>query len=97
MGVLAEFLVGGLTRPRLRLLAARVLAVQQMLEGAAFQEVFQELDREHFFERRIAFTIAMRVFRGGGLTKDLVYLRGLDVNNQANAMLWGAATAWIDK
>jgi uncharacterized protein (TIGR02421 family) len=78
LGVLAEYLVGGLTRPRLRLLAARVLAVQQMLEGAPFQEVFHELAREHFFERRIAFTIAMRVFRGGGLTKDLVYLRGLD-------------------
>jgi len=78
MGVLAEFLVGGLTRPRLRLLAARVLAVQQMLEGATFQEVFQQLEREHFFERRTAFTVAMRVFRGGGLTKDSVYLRGLD-------------------
>ena len=78
LGVLAEYLVGGLTRPRLRLLAARVLAVQQMLEGATFQEVFQQLDRELFFERRIAFTIAMRVFRGGGLTKDVVYLRGLD-------------------
>jgi hypothetical protein len=62
----------------LRLLAARVLAVQQMLDGASFQEVFHGLDREHFFERRIAFTIAMRVFRGGGLTKDLIYLRGLD-------------------
>jgi uncharacterized protein (TIGR02421 family) len=78
MGVLAEYLVGGLTRPRLRLLAARVLAVQHMLKGATFQEVFHELAREHFFERRIAFTIAMRVFRGGGLTKDIVYLRGLD-------------------
>ena len=78
LGVLAEYLVGGLTRPRLRLLAARVLAVQRMLEGATFQEVFHELDREHFFERRIAFTIAMRVSRGGGITKDLIYLRGLD-------------------
>jgi uncharacterized protein (TIGR02421 family) len=78
LGVLAEYLVGGLTRPRLRLLAARVLAVQHMLEGATFQEVFRTLDREHFFEQRTAFTIAMRVFRGGGLTKDIVYLRGLD-------------------
>jgi uncharacterized protein (TIGR02421 family) len=78
LGVLAEYLVGGLTRPRLRLLAARVIAVQRMLDGATFQEVFHELDSEHFFERRIAFTIAMRVFRGGGLTKDIVYLRGLD-------------------
>jgi uncharacterized protein (TIGR02421 family) len=78
LAVLAEYLVGGLTRPRLRLLGARVLAVQSMLEGAAFQEVFRELELEHFFEQRTAFTIAMRVFRGGGLTKDLVYLRGLD-------------------
>ena len=53
-------------------------AIEQMLQGANFQEVFHELHREHFFERRIAFTIAMRVFRGGGLTKDLIYLRGLD-------------------
>jgi uncharacterized protein (TIGR02421 family) len=78
MGVLAEYLVGGLTRPRLRLLAARVLAAQHMLEGASFQDVFQRLDRDHFFERRTAFTIAMRIFRGGGLTKDIVYLRGLN-------------------
>jgi uncharacterized protein (TIGR02421 family) len=78
MGVLAEYLVGGLTRPRLRLLAARVLAVQDMLDGATFQDVFRQLDRDHFFEKRTAFTIAMRVFRGGGLTKDIVYLRGLD-------------------
>jgi uncharacterized protein (TIGR02421 family) len=78
LGVLAEYLVGGLTRPRLRLLAARVLAVERMLEGATFEEVFHELDREYFFEQRTAFTIAMRVFRGGGLTKDIVYLRGLD-------------------
>jgi uncharacterized protein (TIGR02421 family) len=78
LGVLAEYLVGGLTRPRLRLLAARVLAVESMLQGASFQEVFRELSLERFFERRTAFTIAMRVFRGGGLTKDLVYLRGLD-------------------
>jgi uncharacterized protein (TIGR02421 family) len=78
LGVLAEYLVGGLTRPRLRLLAARVIAVQRMLDGATFREVFHELDGEHFFERRIAFTIAMRVFRGGGLTKDIIYLRGLD-------------------
>jgi uncharacterized protein (TIGR02421 family) len=78
LGVLAEYLVGGLTRPRLRLLAARVLAVQHMLEGANFQEVFRKFDREYFFEQRTAFTMTMRVFRGGGLTKDIVYLRGLD-------------------
>ena len=77
LAVLAEYLVGGLSRPRLRLLAARVVAVRRLTEGASFVEVFRELVRDHGFDRRTAFTIAMRVYRGGGLTKDAVYLQGL--------------------
>lgn len=77
LAVLSEYLVGGFSRPRLRLLAARVVAVARMVEGASFVEVFRELDRAYDFAQRTAFTIAMRVFRGGGLTKDAVYLRGL--------------------
>ncbi len=77
LAVFAEYLVGGFSRPRLRLLAARVLAVHRMLDGADFVEVFRELDRAHDFEQRTAFSVTMRVFRGGGLTKDVVYLRGL--------------------
>lgn len=77
IAVLSEYLVGGFSRPRLRLLAARVLAVQRMIEGASFVEVFRELDRAHDFAQRTAFNIVVRVFRGGGLTKDVVYLRGL--------------------
>lgn len=77
IAVLAEYLVGGFSRPRLRLLAARVLAVHQMVEGADFVEVFRTLDRAHHLPRRTAFNVAARVFRGGGLTKDIVYLRGL--------------------
>jgi uncharacterized protein (TIGR02421 family) len=77
IAVLSEYLVGGFSRPRLRLLAARVLAVHRMVEGEDFVGVFRELDRTHDFAQRTAFNIAMRVFRGGGLTKDIVYLRGL--------------------
>jgi uncharacterized protein (TIGR02421 family) len=77
IAVLSEYLVGGFSRPRLRLLAARVLAVHRMVGGADFVEVFRELDRAHDFAQRTAFNIVMRVFRGGGLTKDVVYLRGL--------------------
>jgi len=77
LAVLSEYLVGGLSRPRLRLLAARVIAAHRMISGAGFVEVFRELDRAHDFAQRTAFTITMRVFRGGGLTKDAVYLRGL--------------------
>ncbi len=77
LAVLAEYICGGLSRPRLRLLAARVVAVRQMIEGASFVDVFRELDRFYDFGQKTAFTITLRVFRGGGLTKDAAYLRGL--------------------
>ena len=76
LAILAEYLVGGLTRPRLRLLAARVLAVKLLLDGAGFVDTFRML-AGHGFARRVAYTIAMRVYRGGGLTKDADYLEGL--------------------
>ncbi len=76
IAVVAEYLAGGLSRPRLRLLAARVVASRHMIEGATFVEVFRELDRTYDFEHRTAFGITTRVFRGGGLTKDVSYLRG---------------------
>lgn len=76
IAVLAEFLVGGLSRPRLRLLAGRVLAVDHVARGAEFVETFRMLHDDHGFSQKTAYTVAMRVFRGGGLTKDVVYLRG---------------------
>ncbi len=77
LAVLTEYLVGGLSRPRLRLLAARVIAAASLLQGASFVETFRRLDREYDFSQQVAYTIAMRIYRGGGLTKDAVYLRGL--------------------
>ncbi len=77
LAVLAEYLVGGLSRPRLRLLAARVLAVKQMVDGADFVENFRTIHDGQKIEQRAAFTLVMRVHRGGGLTKDAIYLRGL--------------------
>jgi uncharacterized protein (TIGR02421 family) len=77
LAVLAEYLVGGLSRLRMRILAARVVAARRMVEGATFIETFRLLDGEYQFSQRTAYTIAMRTYRGGGLTKDAVYLRGL--------------------
>jgi uncharacterized protein (TIGR02421 family) len=77
LAVLAEFLVGGLSRSRVRVLAARVVGAHQMLNGASFIDTFRTLDRNYEFSQRTAYTIAMRLYRGGGLTKDAVYLRGL--------------------
>lgn len=78
LAVLAEYLVGQLSPYRLRLLAARIATVEVLLAGGDFCEAFEQLRRELGFEARAAFTIAMRVYRGGGLTKDVVYLRGVD-------------------
>lgn len=77
LAVLAEYLAGGLTRTRLRKLAGRVIAVQSMLDGRAFVETFRQLREDYQFTARSAFTTTLRVYRGGGLTKDAIYLRGL--------------------
>jgi len=77
LAVLAEYLTGGLTGPRLRMLAARVLAASMITEGAGFTEVFRKLDDGYGFSQKMAFNITLRIFRGGGLLKDMVYLRGL--------------------
>lgn len=77
LAVLAEYLAGGMTVARLRLLAARVLAVSGMLGGAGFVDTFAMLTGEHGFSERNGFNIALRVHRGGGLAKDAIYLRGL--------------------
>lgn len=75
LAVLAEYLVGGMTAARLRLIAARVIACQAMLDGATFEEAFRSLRRD--LDDREAFNVILRVYRGGGLAKDAIYLRGL--------------------
>ncbi len=77
LAVLAEYLVGGLTLSRLRTLAGRVVAVDCMLDNADFTETFKVLHRDKGFTAYTAYGIAERVYRGGGMTKDAVYLRGL--------------------
>ncbi|GAA4867763.1 flavohemoglobin expression-modulating QEGLA motif protein [Luteimonas vadosa] len=77
LGVFAEYAVGGMTPARMRLLAARVVAVDAMLGDADFVETFRLLHEQYGFSERGAFNIVARVFRSGGLTKDAIYLRGL--------------------
>lgn len=77
LAVLAEYLVGGLSKPRLRLLAARVIVAHSLIDGATFIDSFRLLVDTYRFKQRTAFNIVMRIYRAGGLTKDAVYLRGL--------------------
>ena len=76
LAVLAEYLVGGLTHNRLRTLASRVMAVHWMIQGRSFAWVFAKLNKHHKISKPEAFKTTLRVFRGGGLTKDAIYLRG---------------------
>jgi uncharacterized protein (TIGR02421 family) len=77
LAVLAEYLAGGLTPTRLRTLACRVLGVQALVEGRSFVETYHLLHDEHRMAPRSAFMTTLRIYRGGGLTKDAIYLRGL--------------------
>ena len=77
LAVLAEYLTGGLDPRRLRVLAARVVAIAKMLDGAEFLEIFDSLRTEHRIPRKTAWSIAIRVVVGGGSVKDAIYLRGI--------------------
>ncbi|MGH3992919.1 MAG: flavohemoglobin expression-modulating QEGLA motif protein, partial [Pseudonocardiaceae bacterium] len=77
LALVAEHLAGGLDAERLRLVAARAVAVHRLCEGASFPAVVAELTDRYGLPVRVGFGIAIRVFRCGGLTKDAIYLRGL--------------------
>ncbi|HZA41073.1 MAG TPA: tyrosine/phenylalanine carboxypeptidase domain-containing protein [Actinomycetota bacterium] len=77
LAVLAEFVSGGLDPHRLRLLAARVIAVARLVAGRGFLEIFVELHDRLGFGPKTAWATTMRVTRFGGLTKDVIYLRGI--------------------
>jgi uncharacterized protein (TIGR02421 family) len=76
LGVFAEWAVGALTETRLRLLAGRVVAVNAMIDGATFIDIYRLLRRDHGFGKAGAFDITARVLRSGGLAKDAIYLEG---------------------
>jgi uncharacterized protein (TIGR02421 family) len=77
LGVLAEYLAGYLPPPRLRVLAARVVACGMAINGEHLPAIFEVLHEGHGLPTDDAFDVAIRARRGGGLTKDAVYLDGL--------------------
>jgi uncharacterized protein (TIGR02421 family) len=76
LAILAEYLSGNITLRRLKKIALRVIIVDMMCSGADFIECFRTLIKEYNIEENEAFNIVTRVFRGGGFTKDYVYLSG---------------------
>ncbi|TVZ40691.1 uncharacterized protein (TIGR02421 family) [Alteromonadaceae bacterium 2753L.S.0a.02] len=76
LAIFAEYLAGFMTLPRLKVLALRVLAVESMIKEKDFKRTFLMLKEEQGVSDAQAFTICTRVYRGGGFTKDYLYLQG---------------------
>ena len=82
LAVFSEFVSGSLDLDRLRRLADRVLAVQLVIDGADFMELYRWF-LERAADEEQAFESTRRIFRGAPLdggapfTKDCGYLSGL--------------------
>lgn len=77
LAVLSEYTSGCLTLKRLKELAYRVIAVDSLAKGYDFSATFDLLYSQYKLNKDDAFTISLRVHRGGGFTKDYLYLTGL--------------------
>jgi len=77
LAVFSEYMSNSLTIRRLKELAYRVLAVDSLAKGYSFSKTFRLLHNTYDLERETAFYITVRAHRGGGFTKDYLYLTGL--------------------
>ncbi|WP_026813040.1 flavohemoglobin expression-modulating QEGLA motif protein [Arenibacter certesii] len=77
LAVFSEYMGGALSLNRLKELAYRVIASDSLIKGFSFSDTFDLLHGQYKLEKNHAFTITMRVHRGGGFTKDRLYLSGL--------------------
>ncbi len=77
LAVFSEYMSGNLTVRRLKELAYRVIAVDSLAKGYPFSKTFRLLHNVYDLNREEAFYITMRAHRGGGFTKDYLYLTGL--------------------
>ena len=77
LAVFSEYMSGALTLKRLKELAYRVLASDSLIKGYSFADTFDMIHNQYKLNREEAFTITLRAHRGGGFTKDRLYLSGL--------------------
>lgn len=77
LAVLSEYMGGALTLKRLKELAYRVMASDSLIKGYTFADTFDLIHGHYKLNRDEAFAITLRAHRGGGFTKDRLYLSGL--------------------
>ncbi len=77
LAVFSEYMSGCLTMKRMKELAHRVIAADSLIKGYDFSDTFDLLFSQYKLDRETAWSISLRAHRGGGFTKDFVYLTGL--------------------
>ena len=77
LAVFSEYMSNNLTVRRLKELAYRVIAVDSLAKGYSFSTTFRKFVNTYDLDRETAFNISVRAHRGGGFTKDYLYLSGL--------------------
>ena len=76
LAIMAEYLSGHLSIWRIKELALRVMGIHRMINGDSFPKVYAYLLEEAQLKEKEAFYMTTRIFRGGGCTKDHLYLKG---------------------
>lgn len=77
LAVYSEYMSGCLTLYRLKELSYRVIAADSLYKGFNFCDTFDLLHNQNKLNREESYNIALRAHRGGGFTKDYMYLTGL--------------------
>lgn len=77
LAVFSEYMCGALTLKRLKELAYRVMASDSLIKGYSFADTFDLIHGHYKLNRDDAWSICLRAHRGGGFTKDRLYLSGL--------------------
>ena len=76
LAIMSELKSGCLTITRLKELAMRVLAVDMMTKGYDFKSTYHQLKASNTLTDDKLYYLLARVYRGGGFTKDYLYLNG---------------------
>jgi uncharacterized protein (TIGR02421 family) len=83
LAVLSEYNAGTLDFNRIFELAVRVVLADNVIKGCSFATSFDQLVEDFKLPRDHAFKLVTRLYRGGGFTKDRLYLPGfLDLLHQ---------------
>ncbi len=76
LAIMSELLSGCLSIGRLKELALRVLAVHSLTKGNDFRTTYEMLKDTYNVNEDKLYYLVTRVYRGGGFTKDYLYLKG---------------------